>query len=58
MLMSKSETEKQDVKNYGVITKRIGATKYTINVHFSNTSKENIKDKVLRLIRNDIAQSA
>ena len=36
-----------------IFTKRIGATLYKVSVHFSTTSKENMNDKILRLIRND-----
>ena len=35
--------------------KRIGKNYYEVVVHFSNTSKENISDKVTRLIRNEVA---
>jgi hypothetical protein len=35
--------------------KRIGSTIYKVAVHSSNTSKENIEDKILRLAKNDIA---
>lgn len=33
--------------------KRIGSTTYEVSVHFSKTSKENMNDKILRLIRNE-----
>jgi hypothetical protein len=35
--------------------KRIGNTTYRVKVHFSQTSKETMSDKVLRLIKNDPA---
>ena len=35
-------------------TRRIGKNYYEVVVHFSNTSKENISDKVTRLIRNEV----
>jgi hypothetical protein len=35
------------------LTKRIGQTTYKVNVHFSETSKETMSDKVVRLIRNE-----
>lgn len=35
------------------ISRRIGSTTYRVNVHFSETSKENMQDKMLRLIKND-----
>jgi hypothetical protein len=38
-------------------TRRIGKNYYEVVVHFSNTSKENISDKVTRLIRNEITNT-
>ena len=38
-------------------TRRIGKNYYEVVVHFSNTSKENIGDKVTRLIRNEITNT-
>ena len=35
--------------------KRIGKNYYEVVVHFSDTSKENISDKITRLIRNEVA---
>jgi len=35
------------------IRRKIGNTVYRVSVHFSNTSKERLGDKVLRLARND-----
>jgi len=34
--------------------KLIGKNYYEVVVHFSNTSKENISDKISRLIRNEV----
>ena len=34
-------------------TKRIGSTTYRVSVRFSQTSKETINDKILRMIRNE-----
>ena len=36
--------------------KRIGSTVYRVNVHFSNTSKDTIGDKIDRLIRREAAR--
>jgi len=33
--------------------KRIGNTTYRVRVHFSQTSKETLTDKVMRLIKNE-----
>jgi hypothetical protein len=35
------------------LTKRIGQTTYKVNVHFSETSKETMSDKIIRLIQNE-----
>ena len=35
--------------------KRIGSTYYKVAVYHSDTSKENIEDKILRLAKNDAA---
>ena len=35
------------------LTKRIGSTTYKVNVHFSETSKETIGDKIIRLIQSE-----
>jgi hypothetical protein len=35
------------------MTKRIGLTTYKVTVHFSQTSKETIADKLIRLIEHD-----
>jgi len=37
--------------------KRIGSSCYEVTVHFSDTSKENITDKIHRLIRNEVIDS-
>jgi hypothetical protein len=45
--------QKKEVKNF--ITRKIGSTVYVVGVHFSNTSKENFNDKLLRLVKADEA---
>jgi len=37
----------------GAFTKRIGYTVYRVGVHFSDTSTETAKDKILRLVRTE-----
>ncbi len=37
--------------------KRIGNATYTVTVHFSPTSKENLSDKIMRMLRNEVSQS-
>ena len=36
------------------LTKRIGSTTFTVSVHFSQTSKETVEDKLLRLMERDV----
>ena len=40
------------------LTKRIGSTTYTINVHFSVGSQDKLEDKILRLIKREVSQIA
>ena len=37
----------------GAFTKRIGHTTYRVVVHFSDTSTETARDKILRLVKNE-----
>lgn len=37
------------------LRKRIGSTTYQVNVYFSQTSTETLDDKVLRLVRREVA---
>jgi hypothetical protein len=36
------------------MTPKLGNTTYEVYIHFSQTSRETLTDKVMRLIRNDI----
>jgi hypothetical protein len=36
------------------ILKRIGSTNYEVSIHFNQTSKETIEDKMLRLMLRDV----
>jgi hypothetical protein len=51
-------TEKRNAAAYSSeipkIIKRFGSTTYEVHVHFSETSKETLQDKMLRIIGNDI----
>ena len=38
------------------LTKRIGSTTYKVSVHFSETSKETMGDKIIRLMEKDAAK--
>ena len=37
--------------------KRLGSTLYLVNVHFSETSTETMKDKILRLVKSEAQHS-
>ena len=39
-------------------TRKIGSTIYTVSVHSSQTSKETVEDKILRLIESGVYHSA
>lgn len=38
------------------LVKQIGKTTYKVRVHFSETSKETMSDKIVRMLRNEIQQ--
>lgn len=44
---------REETENNG-FTKRIGATTYVVNVHFSETDSSTLEDRLLHLIRNDV----
>ena len=39
------------------VKKQIGKTTYIVRVHFSETAKETMEDKIKRLLRNEIQQN-
>ena len=41
-----------------VLRRRIGSTSYIVSVHFAETSRETIREKLIRLIESEVAQSA
>jgi hypothetical protein len=53
--MQTTKPETKTAKSNMTFTKRTRLTKYIVGVHFNPTGKENINDKILRLIKNDIA---
>jgi len=40
------------------MTQKHGNTTYEVYIHYSQTSKETLTDKVMRLIRNDICNAS
>jgi len=41
-----------------MFSKRIGSTTYNVSVYHSQTSKETIEDKLMRLIESEVRRSA
>ena len=41
-----------------VLQRRIGSTLYRVRAHFSETNKEALDDKILRLLKNDLNLTA
>ena len=39
----------------GVFKRRIGQTTYRVGIHFSDTSRETMDEKIIRLIQNEAA---
>ena len=37
-----------------IMVKRIGSTTFRVIVHFSDTSRETVNDKILRLVKNEV----
>lgn len=36
------------------MVRQIGKTTYRVRMHFSNTSRENMSDKIKRMLRNEV----
>ena len=45
---------KNENSNFSYMTRRIGGTTYKVKVVFSDTEKETMEDKILRMIRNEV----
>ena len=48
---------KNENSNFSYMTRRIGGTTYKVKVVFSDTEKETMEDKILRIVRNDMVTS-
>lgn len=44
-------------QNKVALVKSIGKTTYVVRVHFNEEAKETMKDKINRMIKNDIANN-
>jgi len=51
--MKKESMNSTATKN--TFLKKVGRATYNVQVYFSKTSKESFNDKILRLIKNDVA---
>ena len=49
---------RQAYQSAGTFTRRIGNTNYRVKIHYCADENENVQEKVLRMIRNDIALAA
>ena len=38
------------------LVKKIGKTTYLVKIHFSETSRETMSDKIKRMLRNEVSQ--
>ena len=47
-----------DEREPATMRKRIGSTTYVVSVRFSQTSRETMQDKILRLIESEVDESA
>ena len=43
-------------ENTHALVKTIGKTTYKVRVHFSDTSNETMKDKIMRMLKNEMSQ--
>ena len=51
--MNKNETN----NNYSYVTRRIGATTFTVKVVYNDTGNETMEDKILRIVRNEVLEN-
>jgi len=58
MVESKNTAAQTTEQQLPMLVKKIGKTTYMVGVHFSQTSKETMDDKVARLVKNDIRSQA
>ena len=50
-------TNAQPQQNYYYINRRIGSTNYKVKVYFSDTERESMEEKILRMVKNDAMQN-
>ena len=52
-----NQTENQTINVQPCYRKVIGNTTYVVRVHFSETAKESLEDKIKRLLREEVGRS-
>ena len=52
--MKKADSTKRTQEKRWGFTKKIGNTTYDVSFHYSRQSRENMNDKIIRLIENDM----
>ena len=50
-------TNAQPQQSYYYINRRIGSTNYKVKVYFSDTERETMEEKILRMVKNDAMQN-
>ena len=58
MRNAESVAVKREVAEPVTLLKRIGSTTYKVSVRFSETEKETMEDKLLRVIEREVRNSA
>ena len=52
--MNNTEKATKSATPYAVFRKTIGKTTYIVNVHFNETAKETLGDKIKRMMREEV----
>lgn len=52
-MQTAADKKEQPAHESSVFTKRIGSTNYRVSVHFSDTSRETMNEKIMRLLKNE-----
>ncbi len=48
-----TKNENTNKSNYVTLTRRVGNTNYKVNIYFSETEKETMEEKIMRLVENE-----
>ena len=54
--ITENTTTTAPAKDASALVKKIGRTTYIVRIHFSKTSKETMRDKIKRMLKNKIQQ--